>query len=280
MNKVWDEQLAQSQDRLEKRRQRRDKIKSYLIKFALVVLFVCWWYPQYWKRLIYPIFYGKYTDTSLVISAEDSFTDLPENAGPISFERNGIKYELKPRTKYSVTGKVGYVDTYDGVWNKFYRGHSQKKYINLVPLDLIIVIGNMAKPDIYNLFSFRHEERMGGPVCKGVKYKTSFFSGWMTEKAYKENMRKYNRCTPYIRSEEFNNYHPIPSNTNIDKALHMILPNDTIYIEGILVDVEAMYLKTGTRKLQHHDYIVSGYHPGMCFILYTTKIILNNRIYE
>lgn len=280
MNKVWDEQLAQSQDRLEKRRQRRDKIKSYLIKFALVVLFVGWWYPQYWKRLIYPIFYSKYTDTSLVISAEDSFTDLPENANSINFERHGIKYKLKPKTKYSVTGKVGYVDTYDGIWNKFYRGHSQKEYINLVPLDLVIVIGNMAKPEIYNLFTFVHEERMGGPRCKGVKYKTSFFSGWMTEKAYQENMRKYNRCAPYIRSEEFNNYHPIPSNANIDKALHMILPDDTIYIEGILVDVEDMHLRTGTRKLQHHDYLVSGYNPGMCFILYTTKIILNNRVYE
>lgn len=280
MNKVWDEQLAQSQDRLEKRRQNKDRIKGYLIKFGLAVLILGLWYPQYWKRLIYPSMYGKYDGTPLTISETDSFQDLPNNASLITLERHGKLYQFKPRTKYSVTGKVGYVDTYDGFWNRFYRKQSQEDYINIVPLDLIIVINNMAKPEIYNLFDFFHEERSGGPRCKGVKYRTSFFSGWMTEDKYRENVKKYNACNPYIRAEEFNNYHPIPANNNIDKALHTILPGDTIYIEGILVDVPMMGMKTGTRKQQHHDYLVSGYNPGMCFILYTTKIILNNHIYE
>ena len=75
-------------------------------------------------------------------------------------------------------------------------------------------------------------------------------------------------------------YYADLTNEKINKALHMLLPEDIIYIEGYLVDVLSMGLKTGTRKQQQHDYLISGYNPGMCFVLYTTKIIFNGRIYQ
>lgn len=280
MNFIWQQRLAQSRDRIIERNKKREIIKWRIIKCVCAILILCQFYPQYWKRVVYPYIYGTPANKTLTISATSFFEDVPPNTPPFVFQKNNTKYSLHPRTKYSVTGKIGYVDTYDGWWNRFYRGQFQQKYINLVPLDLFIVIGNMAQPEIYKMFRFTHEERMGSILCKGVKYKTSFFNFWLSEEEAKESDANFQKCDKYMRSEEFNNYHPIPANENINKALHMLLPDDVIYIEGYLVDVPSLGLTTGTRHQQQHDYLVSGYNPGMCFILYTTKIVFHNRVYQ
>ena len=194
---------------------------------------------------------------------------------------NGKKYMLVPKTRYAVTGRVGIVDSYDTLFNKFYRGHSQSAYINLVPQDIFLVIGDMARDDIFQKFKFEHEERLGRVLCKGVKYRTSFFSFRMSEEEAQKNMEKLNACNQYINQSEQYNYHPIPATKRINKALSMLVPGDVVYLEGYLVDVPSMRLKTGTRKDQYHEnMIVSGRAPGMCFILYTTKVMLNGRVYE
>lgn len=280
MNFIWQQRLAQSRDRIAERNKKRETVKWRIIKCVCAVLILCQFYPQYWKRLIYPYIYGIQTDEKLTISATDFYEDVPPNTPPFVLQRHNINYLLYPHTKYSVTGKIGYVDVYDGWWNRFYRGSSQKKYINIVPLDLFIVIGNMASPKVYDLFRFTHEERSGSVLCKGVKYKTSFFNFWLSEKEMQKSNTNFNKCNKFINSEEFNNYHPIPANEKINKALHMLLPNDVVYIEGYLTDVLSLGLKTGTRKQQQHDYLVSGYNHGMCFVLYTTKIVFNGRVYQ
>ena len=278
VNKIWQERLEKSQKIIKERKNKKQKRRDYAWKFFVILFVFRFFWPQYWKRLIYPSLYGKPTSQKLEISRYDHFEDLPENTPPIYLKYDSYTYELTPRTKYSVTGRIGYVEPYDGVWNKFYRGHTQKHYINLVPIDFVIVIGDMAKPEIYNLFEFFHEERSGGAKCKGVTYKTSFLNGSLSP----EEIERYENCKPHDKDEELNNYHPIPANENIRKALHSILPNDVVYLEGILVDVNSngLHLNTGTRKLQHHKYVVAGFNPGMCFVLYTTKVIFNNHVYE
>ena len=280
MNKIWQTRLAQSEQRLKLKKQKRKKITNYLLCFLLVLSVLNFFYPQFFKRLIYPFLYGKQSAEKLEISAHDNFADFPLNTPAFIFERNNMKYKLFPKTKYSVTGKIGYIDYYDGWWNRFYRGFAQGDYINLVPLDIFMVIGNMAKPEIYDMFEFDHEERLGIVKCKGVKYKTSFFSFYTSKDEAEKSRHNYAKCNKYINEEERNNYHPIPANEKINKALHLLKPGDIVHIEGILVDVPAMGLVTGTRKQQHHKYIMGGYNPGMCFILYTTKIIVNNYVYE
>ena len=281
-NKIWQNRLAESQEIIKDKKKKKEKIKKYSFRFFLILFIFCFFWPQYWKRLVYPFIYGKYTNQELEISAQDSFEDLPDNTPPIYFKYDSYTYELTPKTKYSVTGKIAYVEPYDGIWNRFYRNHSQKHYINIVPIDFFIVIGNIAKPEIYKMFEFGHEERAGFIRCRGVKYKTSVFSMFLSEKEYRKSAENEAKCAPFFKPEDYNNYHPIPANENIRKAFHMLLPKDVVYLEGILVDVNSMGLDlvTGTRKLQHHKYIIAGYNPGMCFVLYTTKIIFNNHVYE
>ena len=256
-----------------------------LVATSLIIFFIFLCRnPEYITRHIYPHIYGKKTDIQLDYMTPEFYEDIKKTK-PFKFVRNDIEYELIAKTKYSVTGRVGYVDEYDTFFNRLYRGHSQGRYINLVPQDLVIVTNEMAKPEVYNLFKFIHEERSGGVKCKGVKYKESWFSlGYSNLDEYRKALEKLAVCdkyyNPITNNEYLNNYHPIPSNKNIEKALAMIFPYDIVYLEGILVDETTIGLNTGTRKNQFHEYVVSGRNPGMCFILYVTKVILNGYVYE
>lgn len=248
---------------------------STIIGMLLMLLFL---FPEYPKRLIYPFLFGQKTTENLKISQDGNYEDVSPNI--FNFTRNNYFYKLQPKTKYNITAKIGYVDHYDTLFNKIYRGHSQNNYINLVPIDLLLIYGDMAKPDIYKLFEFDHEERLGIIKCKGVKYKESFFSFYSSDSEREESEKNSAICTPHINENQFNNYHPIPANEKINKGLHTLLAGDVVYLEGYLVDVPSMGMHTGTRTSQRHDYVMSGQNPGMCFILFTTKLIINGYAYQ
>ena len=255
----------------------------FLKKHAGYIFIICltlyYGFGLYLKRAVYPYFFAQKYDMSLEISKQDYFAPIDDK--PFVFLTKKYAYILVPKVKYAVTAKVGFVDRYDTWFNRFYRGHSQNFYINLVPQDILLVIGDMARDDIFSKFKFEHEERLGRVLCKGVQYKTSFMSGYLSEEEYLKNKKKYEECQPYIKSEEYNNYHPIPANANINRALSILKAGDVVYLEGILVDVPDMGLKTGVQKNQYHEnIIVQGIAPGMCFILYTTTVILNGHIYQ
>ena len=255
------------------------KLKKYALHIVFVLLVLLYFFPQYAKRTLLSPFISQKYDAVLEISAQDYFGDVANT--PFVFERNSKQYTLVPQTRYAVTGRVGIVERYDTLWGKFYRGHSQKDYINLVPQDVFLVIGDMAKDEIFKKFVFEHEERLGRVLCKGVKYRKSFMPSAMSRQEAKENWEKYQECNRFIKQNELNNYHPIPANERINQALLMLTKGDVVYLEGLLVDVPQMRLKTGRRKNQYHENMIAGgVNPGMCFILYTTRVILNGRIYE
>ncbi|MBQ9271861.1 MAG: hypothetical protein IJ218_06335 [Alphaproteobacteria bacterium] len=278
MNEVWLKTLEQSKIRIAEKKHKR-KYFALCVKVAIIMLCLHLVFPQYAKRLVYPYLFGKYTAENLQISRADLFEDI--TAETFIFKRKNISYTLQPRTKYAVTARVGTVEDYTTLTNLIFRGQFQGKYINLVPRDMVLVIGQMAEPSVFEKFEFVHEERAGGVRCKGVKYQTSFMPTFISAEKADENRKKYQQCHHYIKIEEYNNYHLIPANERINKALEMLLPNDIVHLEGILVDVPQMGLNTGTRKEQtHRNMRINGYAPGMCFILYTTKVILNNRMYK
>ena len=279
MNKIW---LDRMQWHYRMRQQHPPKqycLKKLIKNICICCLIFLFFYPQYLKRLIYPYLLGKPTSESIKISDQDFYEDI--SAQPIEFKRKDMVYTLLPKVYYKTTGRVGIVDHYDTLFNIIYRWHKQKEYINLAPRDIFLVIGNMAQPEIFKQFEFLHEERGGAVLCKGVKYKMSFMPVFMGKKKAIENMKRFNQCNQFIKDEEQNNYHPIPANEIINKALSMLLPGDIVALEGYLVDVPQMGLHTGTRKGQIHKNLkIGGMETKMCFILYTTKVIINGRIYE
>lgn len=147
-------------------------LKEHAFSAGLALLVLLCVFCKDLKRVIYPYIFGQKYGAALEISNEDYFEDVANT--PFVFERGSKQYTLVPRTRYAVTGKVGIVEKYDTLWGRFYRGHAQGLYINLVPQDVFLVIGNMAKEDVFRKFVFEHEERLGRVLCKGVKYRRSF----------------------------------------------------------------------------------------------------------
>ncbi len=275
MSDIWQERKKQNAIRAHQKAAK----KKTIIKMAVILVVLQLIFPQYLKKAIYPFLFGHRSSTPMQISEQDNFKDV--YSAPLEFKKGGYSYILLPKVQYSVTGRVGYVDHYDTLWNRLYRGFAQKKYINLVPRDIFLVIGNMAKPEIFSMFKFEHEERGGSVLCKGVKYRKSFMTSYKSQEEAEESRKNYEHCHPYIKQEELNNYHPIPANKKIDLGLSTLVPGDVLYIEGYLVDVPQMGLSTGTRKVQtHQNMIMNGYNPGKCFIVYTTKAIINGTVYE
>lgn len=259
-------------------KKKKNKFKANLKIFICLFILLNIIHPLYIKRFLYPRLYGvDYVQQE--ISQIDAYEDI--SSGGFVFERNGKKYTLLPKVKYSVTGKVGIVEHYDTWFGKIFRGYFQGDYINLAPRDVLIVMGNMAKDDVFKMFKFEHEERAGYVLCKGVKYKTSFATFFKDEKEAKQSIENLQKCSPFQKEEEYNNYHLIPVNEKINKVLSTLIYGDTVSLEGYLVDIPEMKLTTGTRKGQKHkDMITNGMNPGKCFILYTNKVVINNIVYE
>ena len=279
MNELWRDRIKKRVKEARNAEEPRN-YKKFLSLGCIVIIVLQLLFPQYLKRVVYPYLYGKKAEQVQEISEQDFFEDVE----PVAFviERGNKKYDLLPKTKYQATGRVGIVDHYDGWWNKFYRGHSQSDYIGLVPRDILLVIGQMADPEVFEMFVFDHEERMGAVLCKGVKYRKSFMSSYyFSEQERQKSEQNFAKCGSYIDINQYSNYHPIPANEKINQALSMLKYGDILTLEGILVDVPQLGLSTGTRKEQVHDNMqVDGHKPYKCFVLYTTKVVINGMVYE
>ncbi len=257
-------------------------IRKVLAAYALIFLFLfCFFYPQYPKKLFYPFIYGEKSSVKISPSDEEYFNDI--EAEPLQLYRDKYSYVLLPKVEYHGTHRVGYVDSYDTMFNKFYRGQFQGDYIALVPQDIYLVNGILAEPYPFSLFDFHHEERIGSMRCKGVSYSDSFVGGIFTSQSTMEESAKLlKECNLYDKHEYHNNFHPIPASENINKAFHIAVPGDIIYLEGYLSDVQNMHMETATRKGQQHPVFRVGgkLTSDWGFILYTTKVILNDYVYE
>ncbi len=254
-----------------------NKIYVWRKRFFYVLLIFCICYPQHWQRLIYPYIYGKRTEQNLDSFYDEYFEDIEAESFEIS--RDKYSYTLTPTVKYHGTHRIGFVDIYDTFWNKIYRGQFQGKYIARTPVDLFLVNKELADPEIFKLFEFDHEERMGFIKCKGVKYQENWYPVSMSKEEYEENKRLKAKCDEYSdfwKKQNHDNYHPIPATESINKALHIARQNDVIYLEGYLVDVNGEKMPTRKGMSYQNKETLTGW----CLTVYVTKVILNGFVYE
>ena len=275
---MWQTRQRDSRYRLARRRLYRIA-NNYGLWLCVILVILLYVYQVYPKRWIYPMLYGKPFTRQLTVSHSDRYKDVV--APEFEYKRGGYTYSLLPRTKYAVTARVAFVDNHNTIFNKFFRERSQVRYNNLAPHDLLLLNGDMARSEIFKKFKFKHKKRTTQVLCKSAKYKKSFMSAYMDEEKAKKDNKKYNDCRQYIKEEEYGNYQTIPATEHVNKALSMIVKGDIVYLEGYLVDVPAMQLQTETRKNQvNENYKANALNPGISFILYTTRVIVNNYIYE
>jgi len=236
--------------------------KGVLKYTAVGVAVFLFFYPAYVYRLIYPYIFGESVNGKLQISDKDFFSDLKKTQD-IQIKSSKATFILSPKVKYAVTGKVAYVERYSGWWEKFAHGHdlSHTLYNYFSPIDLTLVYGPLANKEKYKYINFDHEYRMA-------------------KMTYSREHVTHEELINYL-----NNYHIIPANSRVKRALDTIITDDTIYIEGYLVNIRAVEypwfsLKTGLRHNQWHEELYGGNYAPMCFLLYTTKIIIKHRAYE
>ena len=227
-----------------------------IIKFAVFgfILFL-WLHPEHIKRLIYPYIYAQSYDKPINVWESDVFVDLPPvQTQPIMRNFGEKPITFLPQKAYAVNARIGYIDRYDGLWEKFYHEHDKRRkiYNSFAPLDLTLVHGQSAFHKKFNS-CFKHEYRLL----------------W---------------SCPEIGSNFFNNYHIIPVNSNVRKGLETLRKGDIIHVEGLLVNVQVPSwheMKTGTsHNMTHEDQFAGGLYTGMCFILYLKKLAVGGYIYE
>ena len=236
--------------------------KGVLKYISIGVVVFLFFYPAYLYRLIYPYIFAKPVAGKLQISDKDFFADL-ENTKDFQIKSSKATFILTPQVKYAVTGKVAYVERYSGWWEKFAHGHDKAHtlYNYFSPMDLTLVYGPLANKEKYQYINFDHEYRAA-------------------KMTYSRAVITHEELINYL-----NNYHIIPANRRVKRGLDTIITDDTIYIEGYLVNVKAVeepwfVLNTGLRHDQWHKELYGGNYAPMCFILYTTKLIIKNRVYE
>jgi len=161
----------------------------------------------------------------------------------ITTETNGIQWSMHPRATFKIAARV--------LGNKRYHDWQA----SIMPRDLALGWGAMSEQTVDDTIQWRQSGRW-------YRY-------------------TWSRASPYDSQDIINqsaNIHIVPATANLSKALRTVGKNDMIYLEGYLVDIEADgYGQEGSIRtsLTRED---TG--KGACEILYVTKLMYNQRLYE
>ena len=236
--------------------------KSHKLKTALVagVVFL-YLYPTPLYRLLVPLF----SDTSASPTALASAEHIEEikNAQTFTLQRQDYTYNLLPRAKYELYGRIIDLERYHGLWERFAHDYDQSRmiYNALSPLDLVIGYGQMAEPKQIAQFRFKHEYRLM----------------WWQPKTKLPNM--------VTLLSQFNNFHIIPATPRLALATKALMRGDMVRLKGFLVDVTTPLfdwwkLTTGTGHHQYHKEFYGGQYATMCFVVYVQEMQIGRNIYK
>ena len=233
------------------------KMNFWLI---IILVYVVWIYGL--RRPVYQHLYGKPAEPlpEQMVETWEDITDQDWQETTV----NGYKIRYMVRKKYSVIGRIVYVDWYRnliGTWYRSAMGKGVYLYDGVIPVDVSVIHGATAAENNWRKLKFSHEYRL-------------LWSGYDPK-----NNPVYNR-------DEINNNHTIPASENILRALKIVKIGEPVYIEGYLVDW------TGTGK--YADFKINtaltageiakekagGLLTGLCRQLFITKISFGGYTFE
>ena len=233
-----------------------EKFVRKILKIAVFCALVFFYnHQEYIKKPLYQYLYAKPYAKQIIVWEKDVFSELSSGQSqPFSRNYDGRNIVFIPKKAYAVTARVGYVDRYEGIKERFFHGYdtNRKIYNSFAPLDLALVYGNSAYHEKFDT-CFKHEYRLL----------------W---------------SCPEISTEYFNNYHIIPANDNLLKGVATLKKGDVVHVEGLLVNVKVPAwneMLTGTsHNMTHKNQFAGGLYTGMCFILYLQKLMVDGYVYE
>ena len=183
------------------------KMNFWLI---IILVYVVWIYGL--RRPVYQHLYGKPAElpSEQMIETWEDVADQDWQETTV----NGYKIRYMVRKKYSVIGRIVYVDWYRnliGTWYRSAMGKGVYLYDGVIPVDVSVIHGATAAEDNWRKFKFSHEYRM--LVTKRDVRKNAIF-----------------------KNDEVINNHTIPASENILRALKIVKIGEPVYIEGYLID--------------------------------------------
>lgn len=240
-------------------------LKEYPPSYKLGALILCLLICHSAKKPLYQHIWGKYTGY-IPSLGDETFINIEQNQKKQSAKIAGYNIEYRLRRKYSVKGRVVFVDWNDGWFNTWYhaaRNEGTKLYNAVSPVDLSIIHGKTAEDGNWQKIKFDHEER-----------------GLITSYRY-DNM-------PVINNDEINNNHVIPANNAIRKAISIMKVGDIVELEGYLMDWNGtgkfswFNIETAIEPGELHTKILFGGQQGagLCRQFYITKISFNGYTFE
>ena len=237
---------------------------KYLLKLFLGVFLVLWisWNYLGVRTFTYKRLYGKPTAQTLTIWDKEQILDYDGALEPDNF--NGYPVLRSFKRKYALSGILVYHDDNTSFWKKHFwniYGKQGEIYNQIASHDLTIFWGKTAQPSNLKKIKITHE-------LNGASY------SWKTA------------C--YFSEEESNNFHIIPANERLDKALS-ILPESKrvpIYVEGYLTywygtgDYKDLKMETALNSHTVSHQKAGGRKTGLCYQLYLTKFIYDGYTFE
>ena len=226
---------------------------------TIVVLYAVWIYGL--RRPVYQHLYGKQTE-SLPEQMVETWEDI---AGQDWREADIGRYKIRymVRKKYSVVGRIVYIDWYHfiGTWYRSAMNNDVYLYDGVVPVDVSVIHGAAAAENNWRKLKFSHEYRL-------------LWSGYDPK-----NNPVYNRA-------EINNNHTIPASENILRALKIVKIGEPVYIEGYLIDWEGtgkhagFKINTALTAGEIAKEKAGGLLTGLCRQLFVTKISFGGYTFE
>ena len=227
---------------------------------AIILLYAVWIYGL--RRPVYQHLYGKPAESlpEQMVETWEDVTDQDWQETTV----NGYKIRYMIRKKYSVVGRIVYLDWYSliGAWYRSAMyGSNSYIYDGVAPVDVSVAHGAMAAEDNLRKLKFSHENRL-------LKLK------WK----YGENV-VYNY-------DEVNNNHTIPASKNILRALKIVKMGEPVYIEGYLIDWKGtekyadFEMTTAIAPKEFHKDKYGGEWAIKCRQIFVTKISFGGYSFE
>jgi hypothetical protein len=192
---------------------------------------------------------GSLNQESIDLNLDPVQQDIPSaQATPFKYKDWFFTWSLLPRAQYELSGRV--------LVNQEYTSNVFDMRSRLCPMDLGLGWKGMGDPQVDEWITWWNQSD-----------RTLHFS-WETVPPYSNE---------YIYAHASNN-HVIPATKNLETALKSLKRNDSVYMEGLLVDARTKIL--GMVFTVNTSMVRNDAGEGACETFYVTRLVVNGKEYR
>lgn len=213
-------------------------------------------------------FSNSYTQQQINIYQEPVQIE-PSSTKPFEYySESKDKYNIIPMADYSISAMVVAKNT-----NLWLRGIMNSFFDNIALIDLGLLCGEVAKPETLKYVRFQSKKILSS--ARQLRPIPTFGNSWNSVDNY---FKSKNLSLDYFFTH-MSHVHIIPANNNVMSALMQLKKNNTVKLDGYLVDLfyDGQFIRT---SLSRSDTNPTSRGNGACEIMYVKRVQIGNYIYE